>query len=321
VSADFDGDLRPDLAVASRYSLVTMLGRGDGTFDPPVRYALGDQAHLTLGDFNEDGRNDLAAATLQDTFVSINQGTSLGDADGDGIPDTLDNCPQTSNPDQRNFDGDGVGDACDNCPNVPNPDQRDRDGDGKGDACDPCPTVPNETLVDTDGDGVIDCADNCPTVSNPSQADADADGVGDACDNCPAVTNPDQLDGDQDRVGDVCDFCPAIPNPGGDPNFHCDCFLTGPTISFDSPEGRGSGLVSWQTCFEADVLGFNIVRYDNQGNRIQENDILIPCQECATGLGSSYGFIIPKHKSGRSIFVEMLRQNGLVVVFGPAIRE
>ena len=57
-------------------------------------------------------------------------------------------------------DGDGVPDAIDNCPHVPNPDQADRDHDGKGDACDP----------DANGDGFVDkvgvsgggCADSTP---------------------------------------------------------------------------------------------------------------------------------------------------------------
>lgn len=35
------------------------------------------------------------------------------DQDGDGIPDTADNCPQDANPDQTDTDEDGTGDVCD----------------------------------------------------------------------------------------------------------------------------------------------------------------------------------------------------------------
>ena len=75
------------------------------------------------------------------------------DADGDGFPDGLDNCPTVANPDQADADFDGVGDACDNCVNVANPrvsadylalnpwatltgGQRDDDHDGFGNRCD-----------------------------------------------------------------------------------------------------------------------------------------------------------------------------------------
>ncbi|MBI4586913.1 MAG: thrombospondin type 3 repeat-containing protein [Planctomycetes bacterium] len=35
------------------------------------------------------------------------------DLDADGVPDTMDNCPAHSNPDQADGDSDGIGDACD----------------------------------------------------------------------------------------------------------------------------------------------------------------------------------------------------------------
>ena len=38
------------------------------------------------------------------------------DRDGDGVPDSTDNCPDVVNPDQLDGDGDGVGDACDDTP-------------------------------------------------------------------------------------------------------------------------------------------------------------------------------------------------------------
>ncbi len=81
------------------------------------------------------------------------------DTDGDGVPDSSDNCIYTYNPDQSDSDGDGVGDACDNCWQTPNPSQDDMDGDGWGDWC-----------------------DNCPGVYNPGQEDSDWDGIGDECD-------------------------------------------------------------------------------------------------------------------------------------------
>src|SRR5262249_38095910 len=88
----------------------------------------------------------------------------VGDADGDGVPDDLDNCPMDANPDQRDTDHDGVGDACDAC--------TDPDGDGFG-----SPGFPANTCAD----------DNCPRDYNPDQRDSDGDGVGDACFVCPTL--------------------------------------------------------------------------------------------------------------------------------------
>lgn len=143
----------------------------------------------------------------------------LRDADGDGIPDHLDNCPEVYNPDQSDFDQDGIGNACDdsdvdgdgvaddsdNCPFRMNPEQQDDDGDGIGDACDNCYRNFNPDQTDTDDDGIGDPCDNCPTISNRAQLDSDADGVGDSCDNCATIFNPSQADTDGDNVGDACD--------------------------------------------------------------------------------------------------------------------
>ena len=46
-------------------------------------------------------------------------------------------------------DHDGVLDTVDNCPDTHNPDQIDRDGDDRGDRCDPQAAVPNYTLTKT----------------------------------------------------------------------------------------------------------------------------------------------------------------------------
>jgi Bacterial Ig domain/Thrombospondin type 3 repeat len=45
--------------------------------------------------------------------VSVQNGAPPADSDGDGIPDTSDNCPNHANPDQADLDEDQVGDACD----------------------------------------------------------------------------------------------------------------------------------------------------------------------------------------------------------------
>lgn len=70
-----------------------------------------------------DPADDWALYTF-DGAPNINFGIEIraiadpaADADGDGVPDILDNCPLTPNPDQADADGDGFGDACDAFPN------------------------------------------------------------------------------------------------------------------------------------------------------------------------------------------------------------
>ncbi len=70
-----------------------------------------------------------------------------GDRDGDGVPDAVDNCPDTPNPGQENEDGDKFGDACDPCPPFADDNPPDTDGDGVADACDPHPTTPGDKIT------------------------------------------------------------------------------------------------------------------------------------------------------------------------------
>ncbi|MEO8444468.1 MAG: thrombospondin type 3 repeat-containing protein [Gammaproteobacteria bacterium] len=62
------------------------------------------------------------------------------DADGDGIADSVDNCPAVANSDQADTDGDARGDLCDNCRLLANNSgagaQCDSDNDGFGNRCD-----------------------------------------------------------------------------------------------------------------------------------------------------------------------------------------
>lgn len=137
------------------------------------------------------------------------------DADGDGVPDETDNCPDTPNPGQTDTDGDGDGDACDEdddndgVADASDPDPLDPSicGDSDGDSCDDCSaTAANDFAAgsnvdtsndgtDTDGDGLCDAGDpdddndGCldPIDLNPlvASTDSDCDGVNDDCDNCP----------------------------------------------------------------------------------------------------------------------------------------
>ncbi|RCV64295.1 3',5'-cyclic AMP phosphodiesterase CpdA/Serine protease, subtilase family [Methanophagales archaeon] len=43
---------------------------------------------------------------------TVNVECPIPDSDGDGIPNNIDNCPNTPNPDQEDTDGDGIGNAC-----------------------------------------------------------------------------------------------------------------------------------------------------------------------------------------------------------------
>lgn len=110
--------------------------------------------------------------------------------------ETTDTDPQSTTEEDKDTDGDGINDSVDNCPAISNPDQTDVDEDGFGDFCDdkddrqvlsqneeekkkqkePVP------FVDKDGDTVADAVDNCPAMANPGQADVDNDGFGDVCD-------------------------------------------------------------------------------------------------------------------------------------------
>lgn len=77
------------------------------------------------------------------------------DTDGDGVIDSIDQCPTT--PAGRKVDAKGC--------------ELDGDGDGVVDALDQCPTTPAGRKVDakgceldSDGDGIVDGVDKCPTV-------------------------------------------------------------------------------------------------------------------------------------------------------------
>jgi OmpA-OmpF porin, OOP family len=149
-------------------------------------------------------------------FLALLWAPDFRDADGDGIPDAEDKCPDQ--PEDR----DGFKDS-DGCPEL------DNDADGIPDATDKCPNEAEDLdqfqdedgcpEPDNDGDGIPDLNDPCPNAAEdgkgkrpkdgcPSSAeDSDGDGVPDARDKCP--DEPEDRDGFEDNDG-----CPDVDNDG-----------------------------------------------------------------------------------------------------------
>jgi hypothetical protein len=171
---------------------------------------------------------------------------------------------------------------------------------------------------DCDADGYLrdagDCNDGDPAI-HPGAPER-CNGIDDDCD---GVAEDPSADPDRDGVCSAADNCPTIFNPGQDPEA-CLQRAADITIDFRSPFGKGSGLVAWRTTHEVDLLGFNVVTIDSRGKRTQLNVTRIPCEACITGEGITYTMTIPKHKSGRDIFIEILRPGGVVERYGPAQR-
>ncbi|HEX2685837.1 MAG TPA: OmpA family protein [Kofleriaceae bacterium] len=133
-----------------------------------------------------------------------------GDQDGDGIPNSVDACPDEPE-DKDGFqdedgcpeldnDGDGIPDVDDRCPNEP----EDRDGFQDDDGC---------PELDNDGDGILDSADRCPNEPEDKDGfededgcpddDNDGDGIPDSADKCP--NDPETVNGFEDDDG-----CPDV---------------------------------------------------------------------------------------------------------------
>jgi outer membrane protein OmpA-like peptidoglycan-associated protein len=156
---------------------------------------------------------------------------SIGDRDGDGYRDDVDQCPDEPEdfddfadedgcPDPDN-DRDGILDVDDECPIVP----EDRDGDADDDGC------PEGGPGDRDGDGILDEVDECPDDPEDRDGFQDEDGCPDPDNDGDGILDPDDLcpddpedrdgfededgcpdpDNDQDRILDVNDACPNDP--------------------------------------------------------------------------------------------------------------
>ena len=206
-----------------------------GSFDGQA--AVGLDFHITPGFtffvqagqhylVSEDARLDGSAASNDgfwdenDRYMQFSAGVTAAfgkakDADGDGVSDRKDKCPNTPTGVKVDAtgcpidtDGDGVADYQDKCPDVKGlaalQGCPDADGDGVADADDKCPNTPAGVKVDatgcpvdSDGDGVADYQDKCPNTPSGVKVDAtgcpvdsDGDGVPDYQDRCPDRAGP-----------------------------------------------------------------------------------------------------------------------------------
>ncbi len=131
-------------------------------------------------------------------FMGIIFEPSIGDRDGDGFKDDIDQCPDEpeDRDDFEDLDGcpepdndrDGLLDEVDSCPNEP----EDKDGVDDEDGC------PDRDETDRDGDGMKDDVDSCPDDPEDFDQFEDLDG-------CP------EPDNDKDSILDTDDLCPNDP--------------------------------------------------------------------------------------------------------------
>lgn len=239
------GEFKPhkDLALVAEFSgrigSTTYVDVNPMEIDGGMKVALPHMFSIGVG--AGAGLNHAIGAPKYRAFLSLGWTPDFRDADGDGVSDAEDRCPN----DAEDRDGYKDGDGC------PDPDN---DGDGLKDREDKCPNDAEDLdqfqdedgcpEPDNDADGIPDLNDPCPNAGEDgkgkkptdgcpsSNEDSDGDGVADAKDKCP--DEPEDRDGFDDYDG-----CPDVDNDGdGIP----DNFDTCPndaedTDNFDDADG------------------------------------------------------------------------------------
>ncbi len=293
------------LDLGARYDLNHLKFIGEtGWFDPYLRVGLGmtwiegdDGFTINNGAGFNTWFNDTVGLNFSTMYkVNLNSNTAFPmvasdgyfqhaigvvfrfggqDADGDGVGDAKDNCPNIAGlkklkgcPDS---DGDGIADKEDSCPNKAGSKMLngcpDSDGDGIADMDDSCPQKAGmkkfKGCPDSDGDGIQDSKDLCPTIAGNSNMqgclDSDGDGVIDPKDACMKVKGAKRNKGcpwpdtDGDGIVDKDDRC--INKPGLAKNKGCPALSKAvikklgsyaKTINFNSGRATFKGGVAKQ---------------------------------------------------------------------------
>jgi len=196
---EVDGAVR--LNVSSMLALTFGAGTGiiKGIGSPKYRGFLGASFHPDFRDADGDGVYDIDdrcpdSKEDRDGFKD-SDGCPEPDNDGDALLDAQDKCPNAAEDVDQFEDEDG-------CP------EEDNDKDGVPDLNDPCPNAAEDgagirpkdgcpsTVEDTDGDGVVDAKDKCADEPEDRDGFEDTDG-------CP------DLDNDEDGIPDQFDGCPS----------------------------------------------------------------------------------------------------------------
>ena len=344
--ADLDGDGLADVVVANGYSglqpdLSFFHGLGDGSLAPEIRLDVGTvEAYpygwtypmgLASGDFDGDGHNDLVVAVsgLHDPGVPGTVRVLRGLPGGVFAPyATVADTESSASVAVADLDGDGDGDIA--VADVASYTAQRPGGlftllnDGTGAFAQP-PILASGIgprfvhVADMTGDGILDLV----AEANAGYA-AILAGLGGGAYAAPSffgtpgAVSPGDFDGDgfQDML--VLSYTSSFVMLNQTPSpvsLQIDA-----VISFNKQAGRGSGLLTFTTNAENDLVGFNVVEITAQGTTMI-NRALIPCEECSNGLGATYTFLVPRHRGGRDFYVEAVHTGGAKELFGPARRE
>jgi len=198
------------------------------------------EAHLVFAKTaSADGRMHEAKEQIDESkslirlVVSKSTGAECdGDRDGDGLVDSLDQCPDIPEDFDNQDDNDG-------CP------EYDRDGDSIPDDRDQCPTQAEDKDKfrdqdgcpdpDNDEDGLLDQMDQCPNRAEDVDDFEDLDG-------CPDIDN------DKDGIRDDQDDCPSRPGPKakrGCPEKYRTLILRAHTIVLKRPIAFKKKTADW----------------------------------------------------------------------------